>query len=178
MSLGKPYYSWMYSKIVCMKKMLACYYFWCPSLDETIENYVRQCDTCQIIQNLPYWVSIHPWESHQKPWFCICLDFAGPYFEKILWILTGAFSKWLDVFDMGYIKSNTLIDCLLALFCIHGIPHIIVSDIGPSFVSSEFKEFYRKNGVKHVTLVPYNLSLNSASKNAVQTFKYTMRKSF
>ena len=53
-SLGKLCYSWIYSKIVCMKKMLACYYFWCPSLDETIENYVRQCDTCQINQNMSY----------------------------------------------------------------------------------------------------------------------------
>ena len=49
------------------------------------------------------------------------------------------FSKWFDIFSMDDIKTNTLIDCLCTSFCIHVLPHIIVSDNGPSFASSEFK---------------------------------------
>ena len=49
-------------------------------------------------------------------------------------------------------------------------------DNSPSFVSREFKEFGRKNGVKHVTFAPYHLFSNSAAKRAVQTFKNSMTK--
>ena len=162
----------MYEKNVSLLLFLVPFVRW---------NHRKLCKTVWYLSNKSKYVILSFNPSLGEPpkttvlhmsWFCRTL-----FWENVL-NLNGAFSKWLDVFDMGYIKSNTLIDCLLALFCIHGLPYIIVTDIGPSFVSSEFKEFYRKNRVKHVTLVPYNLSLNSASKNVVQTFKYTMRKSF
>ena len=60
-------------------------------------------------------------------------------------ILTDAFLKWFDVLSMNDIKSNTLIDCLLASFWIRGLPDIIISDNGPSFLAVDLKNFVKKN---------------------------------
>lgn len=48
------------------------------------------------------------------------------------------------------------------------MPHIIVSDYGPSFVTSEFKELCGKLGIKHITTALYHLSLNGAAKRVAQ----------
>ena len=43
-----------------------------------------------------------------------------------------------------------IIYCFHKLFCIHGLPHIIISNNEPSFVSSEFKECCPQNAIKVV----------------------------
>ena len=53
---------------------------------------------------------------------------------------------------------------------------IVVSDNGSSFVSSEFKSFLQKNGIKHITSAPYHPSTNGLVERAVQTFKQGMKK--
>ena len=47
-------------------KMIAHFYFWWPSLDEIIENYVKQRDLNHLKQNMSDSVLIHPSESPPK----------------------------------------------------------------------------------------------------------------
>ena len=51
-----------------------------------------------------------------------------------------------------------------------------MSDNGSNFVSSEFKSFLQKNGIKHITAAPYQTSTNGLVERAVQTFKQGMKK--
>ena len=51
-----------------------------------------------------------------------------------------------------------------------------MSDNGSNFVSSEFKSFLQKNGIKHITSAPYHPSTNGLVERAVQTFKQGMKK--
>ena len=44
--------------------------------------------------------------------------------------------------SMFHIETTTLTDCLSRSFSIYRLPHIIVSDNDPSFVSGECKRFY------------------------------------
>ena len=51
-----------------------------------------------------------------------------------------------------------------------------MSDNGSNFVSSEFKSFLQKNGIKHITSAPYHPSTSGLVERAVQTFKQGMKK--
>ena len=63
-----------------------------------------------------------------------------------------------------------------SIFSSHGLPEIVVSDIGSNFVSSEFKSFLQKNCIKHITSAPYHPSTNGLVERVVQTFKQGMKK--
>jgi len=56
-------------------------------------------------------------------------------------------------------------------FSTFGLPEQVVSDNGPQFVSSEFAQFLKSNGVKHIKSVPYHLSTNAMAECFVQSFK-------
>ena len=43
-------------------------------------------------------------------------------------------------------------------------------------MSSEFKSFLQKNGIKHITSAPYHPSTNGLVERAVETFKQGMKK--
>ena len=51
-----------------------------------------------------------------------------------------------------------------------------MSDNASNFVSSEFKSFLLKNGIKHLTSTPYQPGTNGLVERAVQTFKQGMKK--
>ena len=73
---------------------------------------------------------------------------------------------------MQSITSTKTIEKLRIVFATHGLPQKVVTDNGPSFVSSEFKEFMVRNGIKHVTSAPYHPSSNGLAERPVQSFKH------
>ena len=64
---------------------------------------------------------------------------------------------------------------LRQVFSLHGIPEQIVSDNGPQFASSEFAEFARLNGIKHICISPYRPASNGEAERFVCTFKEAMK---
>ena len=66
--------------------------------------------------------------------------------------------------------ANT-IKVLQEIFSMHGLPEQLVSDNGPQFVSSEFLDFCKANGIKHFQVAPYHPASNGLAECTVQTFK-------
>ena len=64
---------------------------------------------------------------------------------------------------------------LRLIFARWGLPEQLISDNGPQFVSEEFAEFSRTNGIKNIRVAPYHPSSNGAAKRFVQTFKKAMK---
>ena len=89
-------------------------------------------------------------------------------------VIVDAHSKWMDVHVMQSITSTKTIEKLRIVFATHGLvlPQKVVTDNGPSFVSTEFKEFMVRNAIKHVTSAPYHPSSNGLAERAVQSFKH------
>ena len=67
--------------------------------------------------------------------------------------------------------SAATIEKLREMFAIHGLPATLVSDNGSNFTSSEFEEFMKKNGIRHVKVAPYCPASNGLAERAVRTFK-------
>ena len=49
------------------------------------------------------------------------------------------------------------------MFTIQGLPQQLVSDNGPQFVSDQFAQFLKQNGIKHFRSSPYHPSTNGLS---------------
>lgn len=157
-------------------KALARSYFWWPKLDADIESVVKGCSTCQEYRNLPTPAPLHPWEWPSKPWQRLHIDHAGPFMGHTFLILMDAYSKWMDAYLVPSASSASTIECLRKSFSSQGLPEMIVSDNASCFVSAEFQEFMKKNGIEHITSAPYHPSSNGCAERAVQTFKSMMKK--
>ena len=72
------------------------YYVWWPSMDQELEQKVKECVHCQLVQNLPPQVPTHPWEWPQRPWARLHIDYAGPFMGKLFLVAVDAHSKWLE----------------------------------------------------------------------------------
>jgi transposase InsO family protein len=78
---------------------------------------------------------------------------------------------------MPQTTADKTIIALRQLFATHGIPQQIVSDNGPPFVSSEFKDFTHTNGIKHSCSSPYHPASYGEAERFVRAFKEAMRTS-
>ena len=143
-------------------KNLARSNLWWPYLDSDIESVVKECTTCQHKLKSPSEAPLHPWEWPNEPWGRLHIDYAGPIHNLIMLIIVDSHSKWIDVHVTTSSNASVTIEKLMSSFATHGLPHTIVSDNGPCFVSSEFELFNKMNGIRHIIIYIIILSIASS----------------
>ena len=84
--------------------------------------------------------------------------------------------KWMEAFPMNMSTSSATIEKLRITFAPHGLPDIVVTDNGSNFVSREFEDFLKQNGIRHIRIALYHPASNRMAERAVQTFKKGMTK--
>ena len=92
---------------------------------------------------------LHPWGWPGRPWSRVHIDYAGPFMGKMFLLIIDAHSKWMDIHCVNSATSSVTIDKTRSTFASHVLPETVVSDNGSNFVSSEFKSFLQKNGIKY-----------------------------
>jgi len=117
-----------------------------------IEESVSECNECQLNQSNPPTAPLNPWNWPSRPWARLHIDCAGSFEGHYLLILIDAHSKWIEAFPA---KSPSSIELLHSIFAQFGLPETNVSDNGSCFVSEEFQQFLKANGVKQVNSAPY-----------------------
>ena len=157
-------------------KSLARGYVWWPGIDQQIESRVKQCTACQSSRKEPPPSPLHPWAWPAKPWSRVHIDYAGPFQGRMFLLLIDAHSKWLDIYPSNSSTSSSTIESLRKSFATFGLPEVLVLDNAQAFVSAEFTEFLKKNGIKHIRTPPYHPASNGLVERAVQTFKEGMRR--
>ncbi|CAH1993441.1 unnamed protein product [Acanthoscelides obtectus] len=157
-------------------KYLARSYFWWPSLNDDIESVSNQCNIWQRLQSSPAKAALQCWQIPEGIWSWIHIDFFEPKKNNFFLIVVDAFSKWLEVFPMASVTTNMTITKLRELFSRFGLPKTIASDNGPQLVSEEFKQFANVNGIKLITIPPYEPHCNGAAENSVKTVKIFLKK--
>ena len=161
---------------IARMKSLTRQFVWWPKIDNDLESKVRSCNICQKFKNEPPQAILHPWEWPKQPWVRIHADFAGPFLGKMFLILIDAHSKWIEVHITASATSSVTIEKMRSTFASFGIPEILVTDNGSNFTSSEFEEFLKSNGIRHVKTAPYHPASNGLAERAVQTFKSGIKK--
>ncbi|GFR04208.1 transposon Tf2-6 polyprotein [Trichonephila clavata] len=89
------------------------------------------------------------------PWERIHVDFAGPIFEHMFFLIVDAHSKWLEVHPIKVATTTKTTECLRDSFARFGLPRVLASDNGSQFTSYEFQRFMQRNVVKHKTSAPF-----------------------
>ena len=91
-------------------------------------------------------------------------------------VIADAHSKWIEVHMTSTATSLATIELLRRTFATLGLPEVLVSDNATAFTSSEFSEFLKKNGIRHVRTPPYHPASNGLVERVVQTFKEGMKR--
>ena len=157
-------------------KVIARSYVWWPLIDQDIEQLVRSCEECLACRNAPPLTNLTPWTWPSKLWLRLHIDYAGPLFGYYYLILTDSHTKWPEIWQLKTPSTTKTIHILRHLFSTFGLPEQIVSDNGPQFVSAEFEQFLKSNGIRHFRSAPYHPSTNGAAERLVQTFKRSFTK--
>lgn len=157
-------------------KNLARRYCWWKGIDKDIEAITKNCRTCNLFQKNPPTQKGHQWEAATEPFERVYIDFAGPFLGYTFLILVDAFTKWPEVHLMRHITAKETIEKCREIFTTFGLPRVLVSDNGRTFISSDFQKFLKENGIIHKRTAPYNPSTNGLAERFVQTLKQALRK--
>ena len=144
-------------------------------LDSDIESVVKECTTCHYKLKSPSEAPLHPWEWPNEPWR-LHIDHAGPIHNQMMLIIVDSHSKLIDVHVTTSSNASVTIEKLMSSFATHGLPHTIVSDNGPCFVSSEFELFNKMSDICHIKVLPHHPTSNGLAERAVQTVKICISK--
>ena len=94
---------------ICHMKSLAWMYMWWPGMDKQIEEFVKNCEECQVNQSNPATAQPISWSWPRKPWSRLHLDYAGPIENKIFLILVDSHTKWMEIFPTKRATSTATI---------------------------------------------------------------------
>ena len=154
-------------------KSMARSYLWFPGIDKRIETMCKACAPCLSVAAHPPKTNI-PWPESSIPFSVVHIDFFSFKARDYLVIIDSC-TKWIEVYSMKNITSKTTVEMLRDCFSRFGLPRTIVSDNGPTFVSEEVEVFFHRNGIKHLTISPYNPQSNGLAENAVKTVKNKLK---
>ena len=88
------------------------------------------------------------------------LCWTGRRKDAILFIRVDTYSRWIEVYVTMKMTSEVTIDKLREAFAASGIPHTLVSDNRPCFMTEQFAKFLNINGVRHIRSAPYDTGTN------------------
>ena len=133
-------------------------------MDRELEKKVKECHACQSDRKMPSQTPLHSWEWPEHPWSWLNIDYPGPMVGHMLLIVVDSHSKWFEVHVTTSATATTTIEKLRTTFATHGLPEVLVSDNGPTFVSTAFEEFLQQNGIKHLTSALYYPASNGLAE--------------
>lgn len=78
-------------------KALAISHVYLSKIDDSIPDYVKQCDKCAIHSKTLPKVLLQSWPLTQSPWERIYIGFSGSVIGLHFLVVIDAFSKWSEI---------------------------------------------------------------------------------
>ena len=148
--------------------------FW-VNINKDIDEMVKACTVCQTYRYSHTKEPLIPHDIPKRPWHKLGTDLF--HFSNNTYLLLADYgSKFPILRKLNSTTSAGVIEHMKMIFSEHGIPEILMSDNGPQFSSSEFRDFAAKYGFDHVTSSPMYPQSNGFIERTVQTVKNTMKK--
>lgn len=149
-----------------------------PYSADDIKKVVLSCPICAEVK--PRFIkNINTLIRATVPLERLSLDFKGPLptstQNKYLLTIIDEYSRFPFAYACPDTSTESVIKCLTDLFCTFGIPAMIHSDQGASFMSSELKEFLHSRGVATSRSSPYNPRGNGQVERLNKTLWQTVQ---
>ena len=149
--------------------------FW-PGMTAQIKDMIAQCGACNTYQDHQ---SKEPMLSHETPtraWSTISQDLFTLHGETYL-ITVDHYS---DFWELDNITSDTtstaVVKCTKNHLSRYGTVDKIITDNGPQFISSDYKEFTDTWQIQHITSSPHHSQANGKAESAVKIAKKLLKK--
>lgn len=162
-------------------KKLTPHFHW-PGVYDDIRKWCAACEICQ--KHNPGKggkAPLHPLPVVTTPWSWIALDLVGPLSRtkrgnKYLLTCIDLSTRYPEAIPVKTTDAKSLVDPLFQILGQHGIPEWVLTDQGPQFVSTLFRELCKKVGIKHVTTTPYRPQSNGCLERFHKTLKACLAK--
>lgn len=148
---------------------------WWPGMNTDIEQAVQACNTCQRHRVSNRREPLQPHPIPDLPWQVLATDIFD-FEQKQYLLVVDYYSKYIEVAQLGSMTTAAVVKHLKNIFARFGIPNKLISDNGPQFSSSEFKDFVNQWEIDHVTSSPLYPRSNGLAERNVQTVKKLMIK--
>ena len=113
--------------------------FW-PGMSPQIEDKVSKWPVCNQFQRAQPSEPMIIQEPPERPWSKLGSDLFE--FNGVHYLLSvDYYSKWIEIAKLDDLTSSNIICHLKSQFARYGIPDELVSDNGPQYTSSPFKDF-------------------------------------
>ena len=148
--------------------------FW-PGMSSQIHDVVSNCNICNSYQRNNTKEPLLSHEIPHRPWARVGADLFELNRQPYL-ILVDYYSGFIEVNLLHSTTSKQIITYCKSQFARHRIPDTLISDNGPQFSSTAFKEFAEEYAFKHCTTSPHYPQSNGMAEKAVQTAKNLIKK--
>ena len=151
--------------------------FW-PGRNAEITDMISKCSAC--IENQAYQqkelVMFH--EIPTEPWFKVGMDLFL-FRNKSYLVVVDYYSNYIEVCHLYHqTKSPDVISHVKAIFACFGIPRVVISDNGPQFSSTDFKNFAKSWDFEHKTSSPDYPKANGMAESAIKVVKCIFKKAY
>lgn len=143
--------------------------FW-PGINNDIQNIISNCNVCLSHRRNDQKEEMQPHEIPNRPWAKFGADLFQVKHDNFL-LLVDYYSKFFEIVELSHTTSEDIITCLKNIFSRQGIPEYVMSDNGPQFSSSVFRQFALEWDFNHVTSSPRYPQSNGQVERTVQTIK-------
>jgi len=91
-------------------------------------------------------------------------------------VTTWHYSDWVEIDVLPNTLTATVVQLTKAHFARFGIPERLITDNGPQYISTEYKQFASEYGIEHVTSSLYWPQGNGKAEAAVKIVKRMYQK--
>ena len=144
------------------------------SINQDIDKIVHGCVICQEQQKAQCAESLKPHEISARPWQIAATDLFQ-FGRSHYMLVVDYYSKYPLVRKLKDFSSQEK-NLTKQIFGEQGIPERLISDNGPHYSSTLFKQFSREWGFEHYTSSPRYPQSNDLAECRVQAIKSAMQK--
>ncbi|KAK2546735.1 Gag-Pol polyprotein, partial [Acropora cervicornis] len=101
---------------------------------------------------------------------------ASRYGGRTCLLFVEYYSRWVEIKLLTTQTARSVIIAIKELLSTHGIPNIVIPDIGPFFSAACLQRFADKYGFVHTTSSPRYVWPNGGLKRAIRTEKGPLKK--
>ena len=149
---------------------------WFPKLDSFVEKFIDECPACRINHPKTNYEPLKMSMMPNAPFEEVSVDFYGPTPSNTeLLVLIDDYSRFVIVKELPNVKVDTVIPVIHEIVSTFGIPRILKSDNGPTFISKEFERMCEFFGIKHRLTTPYWPRANGEVERFMRNINKVMR---